>query len=418
MISSWGVMGWSAAVVLGLFGCILMVRSPRIAFSVFLVSYLIPLSLWGTTSSGFVVDTRPLGIVALGCQTLHLAARSRPKIRPLDRRNKIAAGAYFMSTLALASGTWSNDPGRSAQSGLAWLVLGVALFVFSRRLPPPEIHTVVALLLLSVTFSSAVACLIAFPDAFNAGRARGIMFNSNGLGLVCALSLPVLLTSKSTLLRLSSPVPLLLIVLTQSRASAAAAIVGVGVIVIYRMRTWARWILVPTGAALILTLSQGIIEIISSSDVLLLRGNNSRADIWALALAQIQDNPLLGVGFGALQSESGSSYLKLLSEMGALGATAGLLLIGAMIAAARGSALMSSLLAVSLVDAAFEGWLFVAGSLYCAVLMFFLYTNYMTVELAGVDNDLMGGNRANSAIRRSPQPTCENAPPIPAGALP
>ncbi|MEI2647480.1 MAG: O-antigen ligase family protein [Dermatophilaceae bacterium] len=363
----------------------------RIAFLIYLalmgaqvtlVSTLLPTS----------VDPRLIAVIPVLLVGI-VAGRAHHRRQPMT---PIFHSAWLLVALLVLSLAWTTESGRTMVAILTWaaLILAGAWIV-------PEVTTaqlvryIRGLLVLAIAASLALHTL-GWPSAVEGGRLRGIMENANGLGLVCALALPLLLTLRFRYLVLLIPPWTYTLYLTGSRASALASAIAAGVFVLqntpkrYRFLSWAAAVLVGPFVAVPL-----IQDIVRESTSTILRTNDSRSEIWARALAIFADSPIYGAGLNPLgNTVIGSSFVRILAELGVLGAATYLLMIRDHYRGAKGVPWAEALLAACLVNGIFESWLFLAGS-------FFYVLTYLL--LLGPRRDRMVKGKADLSTHTAPQ---------------
>lgn len=393
--------GAAALVVVAALLLILVASSARVAFIGSLAAILTPLTIW--SPSGF--DTRLLALLAIGFQSLHLLSRLTSVRRhlPLDRRLTAAAIA-FLVCFFLTTSFWASQPIRAIEIVGAWITLLFGFYVFARRLGPPEMIRLLYSFIAAVIMISCLFIVLGFPDAYAGGRARGIMFNANGLGILCALVAPRLLCDRRIVVRALVLIPVFLTIITASRAGFLALSLGM-LVVVYRSRK--VWLKLSASLLILAVIWMGIFidwSSVQTSGDSLLRSNNSRADVWNYTLNQFELHPWLGIGAGSLDSLGGSSYFKLLAETGFVGALIGGVVLATLVRGVKPSVAVSGTLAAGLVNAAFESWLFAAGSFYC-VAFFWLCLAAQSRELDGSPNDRLVHESSDSTVRTSSQPT-------------
>jgi len=405
------VVGGSVLVLAGLL-VILMIRHAEVAFAVAIASFLIPLTLW---NPGF--DTRPVALFAAAMQLPGL--RNRVRGRQLkDHLNPWVLGAGVAITLAgTASIGWSLAPSTTVTSVAAWAATLVIAIVFTSVLSRDQIARVVGFVLVAVVAISALMFIVRFPGATAGGRARGMLSNANGLGIFCAMSLPTLLTYRKSLRWLGCAGALALLVATNSRAGTLAAVVGLGVFAFRSAAGWVRFV-IATATVCVLPFVSDLLDVMGSDAPTtgLLRTNDSRSQLWALTLDTFQAHPVTGIGLGALDIVGGNSYLKMLAELGFLGAALGIVLVAAYVSAVKASTTVTAFLFTGLTSAVFESWLFAAGSLFC--FLTFIMCVQDAVDEKTRDGHHLDRERPHSAVRRSSQPVGSGRRPGDPGALP
>lgn len=347
---------------------VILARSTKIALVTTVVAFAVTSTVWGVPEGG-APDARYIAAFAIVCQLL-----GRPSgdwVRVPRRVWHVLLAAAAFTGWALTTSVWSIDLHQTLTAVIAWVTLLAALWIFATRLQPGFVLAVMRTVVVGFVLVSAVAIALKLPQSYEGVRARGIADNPNGLGIYCLLAVSVLLTRRGSAGKVLAVVPVVLCVLTGSRAAFA------GIVVVIALTSWrssSRYLklialpvialaaVVALGLARNLTLPVG-------PEGLVFRGGNTRTLVWAEAVSAHSTHPWIGIGIGALPTESGSSYLKVLSECGNIGTTLALVLLLAMLSAGWRSRLATGLLAGCLVDGAFEGWLFTAGSTYAVFLL-------------------------------------------------
>ena len=360
--------------------------SAKMALSLTLASFVFTATLWGTPAAG-ALDFRPVAVLGLlfhGVQLGRAPARryAMSSSAKLLVWTMVGFGTYSLTTMA-----WSIDPAKTLQSTAAWFLLIALVVVFPRLISGVDIARMVQSFLIAILSVSAVLALVRYPDAWSGERVRGIILNPNGLGIFCMFASPFFLLSPRRAMKVAWLVPVILCVFAGSRAAAAGLLVGAATIMwrspVRRLRLLAFGAL--AAAVYTISLSPSSFLLSGDSSIVLLRDNNSREQVWQDALAAHTAQPWFGVGMGALPTESGSSYLKVLSECGYIGLALAAVTLVAVLRLVWPSPLACSFLVAGIVDAAFEGWLFTAGSVYA---VFFFLIAFSSVAQGADDSPL------------------------------
>lgn len=220
-----------------------------------------------------------------------------------------------------------------------------------------------------------VSSLVLSPSALgHTGlRVSGIFGNPNALGLTMALALPIIWVKRRwrTTLLLAC---LALLVLSASRSAVGAAFVEVlSLILSTRWRAMrAPLVALALVGLLVFAFSRGLATSTSSptgggSSVagLLLNRPYDRLAEWTTGAHIISSHPLTGIGPRADRTQISSSYLLALEELGLMG---GVILVWAtrrfIVALRRGTEVAVAVVLVTVIDGAFESWVFVGGSFF------------------------------------------------------
>jgi len=310
------------------------------------------------------IDTRLLTPALLLPLLLRLGT-----VREALLRHDVALRLLPLCALAIASITWSGSPGNTSLAALALVTVVASLFLFPASIEHSALVLGMRWLMTAVILSSAVALLTPFGQL--AGRARGILGNPNALATLLVLAIPLFMRGRW---RVVLPIALALLLSTASRAGIVAVITGMSFYILaaltrrVALRALAALLAAVSLVAAVLRLDPASLTSNplgqSSSEVSVLRFEHSREFEWHAAMEIWQSSPLIGNGFGASEIEIGSSFLKVLVDLGLLGLVTALPFL--LFLAQR---LMKSLdprvvgtIAGGLVNSAFEGWLLTGGS--------------------------------------------------------
>lgn len=356
--------------VLGL-GCLLLllVLPSSVALLLIVFAFVVPLTLLD------VPDTRLAVPALLVPMAVKLIAGQR----------RLTVGALVTSlvplaAVAFASLTWTEDRDETLFAVLAILVVMAVLFTVPAVLEREQLLSLLRIVALILILISLVLALT--PDGVHAGRLHGAFANANNLSLFLLLTLPLFARGRW---RLLIPVVLAMSAATGSRAGFLGAAVAVGFFVLWHRgasRTFRGVLLVATAAALVLLL-QGLTPVQQSiggyqspsTPTTVLRQENSREEVWRVAVDTWRERPLLGHGFGALQIETGSSPLKLLVDLGLVGLLCCIpfVVLVAHILVTTDDAAVFAVTAGAVVNSLFEAWLLTAGSafflLFCLLIL-------------------------------------------------
>lgn len=376
-----------------------MVMHARLALGVWLVAFLSPV-VHVPVSGAPLPDLRPLSalvVIALGIRAF----------LPFSKFN--SSGIRFplallpIATLSALTLIWTVNAEKTQGSAQAWLVLAVGLILIGRLISASDIFQTTMRFVCGAVAVSALVLAAGLPSSTLGGRARGIMDNANGLAILCSLAVPYLLTRNDWRVKVLAVVPLALCYATGSRAGALALLVGAAIVVFRSMPVARRAVAAPfiVGCGYWAYFAVRDIAFSGQSTILVLRTNDSRLAIWREAFDEFERNRWFGLGFGALQTESGSSWLKILSEGGILGAAAALLLTATALWVSRHSIAGFSILMAGVVDATFEGWLFTAGSIYAVIFYLVATGSAGTTQLRKDAMSLTAADKASPPLRRN-----------------
>ena len=352
----------------------------RLSLLVVLCLYAASMS-WVYVQAGLGLDVRFLAVpwvLVLVLRALHVRAPVEIKT-PL--RFLIAFAVY-----AGASLLWTSDRASSVEA-LASLSLLIVLCVSAPRVIRSQ-----DLIRLLAWFTGAlvVASIVSYPLTSNSmltGRFQGLIANPNGLAILVVLAVPLLSIVHPRWRFLFLAVGAVVIFETGSRG-AALGLLAVAIILALplRHRGLRSASLAAIGAAAFLV-GRDIAEYVTtqpSSGQGVLRTEHTRQENWTATIEILKGDPLLGAGNGSLPTETGSSYLQLFAENGLVGGVLGLMAIVALLTSVRGApASVVALVVGPLVGAIFEGWLFVAGSLYCVVFWLAVSTDLGAISRMG-----------------------------------
>jgi len=283
--------------------------------------------------------------------------------------------------LAIASITWSETPGDTNLAALALVTVVACLFLFPASIEPRALLLGLRWLMTALIITSAIAFLT--PIGQLGDRTRGILGNPNALATLLVLAIPLLMRGRW---RLVLPLALALLLSTASRAGIVAVITGMTFYIVAALtrRVTLRILAALLAAAGLIVAVLGLESASltskplgqSPSEVSVLRFEHSRQLEWYAAMETWQSSPFIGNGFGAAEIETGSSFLKILVDLGLLGLVTALpfLLFLAQRLIKSTDPRVVGTIAGGLVNSAFEGWLLTAGSafflMFCLIVQF------------------------------------------------
>lgn len=400
MISTWQTdpLFVSLLILIGLACLPFLVLHPRLALGCWLAAFFSPvvhLPISGTP----LPDLRSLS----GLVVIALALRALLRVSQAESSSTLFPFALLpLAVFSALTLIWSINPEKTRGSAQAWLVLAIGLILIGRQISSKVIYETTMRLVCGAVAASALAFAAGLPSSMAGGRARGIMSNANGLAILCSIAVPYLLTKRDWRVKALSLVPLALVFVTGSRAGALALLVGAATVTFRSMPFARRAIAAPfvVGGGYGAYVAIREFALSGQSTILVVRTNDSRLTVWREAFDQFERNRWFGVGFGALPTESGSSWLKILSEGGIVGATAALVLTATALWASRRSIAGFAILMAGVVDATFEGWLFTAGSIYAVI--FYLVATGSTTTSQSRENapGLVGPEQARLRVHR------------------
>ena len=269
--------------------------------------------------------------------------------------------------MSILSVVWSIHRGDSIVALIGFGILLVVILSLSDNYPV-VLRATRSVVLASVALSVPYA---ASPSAWFRGRLHGIFENANTLG-VFALMAAILLYSgwKPRQIPLYLTI-LVIIIATGSRASGVGAVFGTIAYLVSLRRSEIR-----RTSLSVLILFAGLVASLfyfaspNSSEIL--RVKDTRTGVWQSALDMAEGRWLQGVGSGAIGLEAGSSMLRILVELGVIGAAILLFLIVSRVIRSPKAPWQSAMLAALLGNSSFEAWLFTGGS--AIFLVFILLT--------------------------------------------
>lgn len=348
--------------------CVLIVLPLAVTLGALVLAFALPL-----TQLDLGIDPRllaPALLVPLSAKLL--------TTRRISLHQDVALRLVPLCAMATASIAWSQDAIATGAAVLALMAVVTCLFLVPASSNKETVLQALRWLVSALIVLSAVAALT--PLGQLGGRSRGIFGNPNTLAVLLALAVPLLMRGRW---RLLLPLAVVLAYSTASRAGTVAMVVGVLFYVLSARathgitRTLAVLSLLVALTAAIVTLDPVTMTsgpLAQPSEISVFRYENSREFEWANAIRMWWEHPLIGHGFGASKIETGSSYLKLLVDLGLLGLLAAapfLLLLVRRLIASKDSLVVGST-AAGLVSGLFEAWLLTAGSafflLFCLVI--------------------------------------------------
>jgi len=290
-----------------------MMVSTRSAFAMSLVLYTLPL----THFAGDGARANALRAAAVVIALLRLVGPAR-RYLPSAHASLRQWWPLVLSglVLAVASLAWTQSRGATAESIVGLLFATALLWAF----PTDDRARVTILRFVLLLYVGASVLLMPSGASWRAGRWRGVFANANTLGLFVAVGGLVLLFSarrKSSYVAVAAGVTGLL-VLTGSRSSMLAFALGAIVLGLARPTTAGGRARLPWMAIVASVVLTGAI-LLAPVDNLPWRTKDTRADVWSTTTAAASENYLVGVGAGALDTEAGSSALRLFAELGTLG---------------------------------------------------------------------------------------------------
>ena len=317
------------------------------------------------------LDFRPIiPVLAL----IALVTVPRGKVSTIGRRWILVVAS--MTVAGIVSLLWSSNFASTLQSSygmfatLAVCATGAAVAERFRA----KIRRDVSAFLFAILAASVVAAIVGLTGALAGGRARGILQNANGLGLVALLSLALMLPNRK-LRTLVLPLALAALLLSGSRSAAIASVAILLVFVFTRSnsaRDWAKSHVVR--GALVIFLVLGVLwvwgdstakESVQAPSSSILRTSDSRTEYWSDAITKILQEPILGTGLGASTGYVVNSYLTIVVELGFAGLSIIVLWIWFVLKSWSKLDEASRLVIVGAsISGFFESWLASGGSFY------------------------------------------------------
>lgn len=335
-----------------------------VLLAIVLIAYLMP-----QTQIETPMDTRAvgLGLIAILFVGTLLSGNSEARVG-------LSSTTFSALGFVLVSSTWSigSSSATLEQAGtmLALLCL-VAIPFEEKELRYATIATVIAIMLASAfMYATDPASL------WEANRLRGPMANANNLSLATILCFPALRNIHRFAHFPACATALAVVTLTGSRSALIALVVQIIVSSWSSLRAFGR-IIALTLTGLILayalpTLSKEFHSQGAGSESVL-RSNNSRESVWYDSWIRVQEHPWFGGGIGSLTSdfETGSSLFAVWIVSGVIG----VVLVAVAVAAPARTAISLRwlgdwrilLIIGGCINAAFEGWLIAAGTMYALI---------------------------------------------------
>lgn len=351
---------------------VLVMRSRQASsLALFSIFYIVPL----LNIPQVPIDTRALSALIVLSQIPQLLRRGREAIlRPC-----MAPFVALVALLAIGtfSVSWTTSWAASVESLFGLLLLVVGGLVFA-SLHGTRTIVVTMLHLFVFTGIASLVIAVAAPEmGIENGRVRGIVENANGLGTIASLGA---LLAAGWVQRPAKLIALFLFVAAASgsRGATLAALVGLALHLLL-VRSGPRAYL-SRGAMALSMLYFGSLLLAAwhfiRPDILVLRTNDSRTEVWLALVPIIESTWPLGSGLGTLETFSTNSYLKSAAEMGVLGLLGILAYVIALAFSSRGSAAKICLLVTTIIATTFESWLVTGGSFYAFVVLLILSSTY------------------------------------------
>lgn len=273
--------------------------------------------------------------------------------------------------VVILSSVWSLNPMDSLVAGIG-LISVIAVFWSASpdgRTARWAAERVIATIVVATVIMAPIS------NSWVSGRLRGVMVNANGLAVFLVMAALLSLGARRYAFG-SFALCAVLLFLTGSRSGALA--LGCGLVVL-ALAQWRRRNVTPRGVLAVITTSAVLVVVMLTVpfERLPWRTKDTRSEVWETSFGLVQEHMLLGLGGGAFPTESGSSYLRILAELGIVGTAICLL---ALVTGLRPRTLEGSSVAVlgaMAVHMAFEGWFLVGGS------AIFLFTIALSVSASG-----------------------------------
>lgn len=342
-------------------------RHPAVAYAFGIAISLFSLTQLGTPALRFAVILPLFPHIAYAIID---AARSPRSTMPSPTVPIIYTATCALSIL------WSQLPHETLAGVAAWGIVLTFILSFRQIMPERDIKKITLGVLLG--FVAASVPFLATSNGWWAGRARGIFYNANSLGIVCLLALAISMWYGYKLW-IPLAIPLLgIMTLTASRASFLSAIVAIVVATIPRMKPAYKFTLIAfatISAYPAFRWATAQIVSLDASEDSLLRTNNSRDTTWSAILDVIDKNPLIGVGYDAGPPMIANSYLKLVAEFGIIASAAGVALVISYLVWARADTTLFAFALAGCVNGIFEDWLLTAGAPYLLIFLMILMSS-------------------------------------------
>lgn len=307
-----------------------------------------------SASAGITVRILAVAVI------ITLAARTPLQGDARSRADGRSAAWIVAFVLAIGS-MLSFIAAANGEAGIFTAVLGVVsalVFAFAplRVLTARQIIQAVRDALLIVLLASLVLAVIAPEIAYRGGRFQGLTANANLLGFYVLLYLGLTLATSTKVRSLIIPVPLsvLALILSGSRTSAIAVVALFLASALLRVGVTRRLLpFLMVGALGAMLLSQDLL----TSNIGLLRLNNSRSASWDQTRLALQIDPWSGVGLEGLKVEVASSPLRAVAAGGLIGGALFLLALLFLLVAARRNGTLKALIFAAVLHSFGEGWL-------------------------------------------------------------
>lgn len=268
------------------------------------------------------------------------------------------------SAYAMAIATHGIDS-NVASDAFSLISACLVMTIGVRRLPTDTLRRGMERALFLALGLSAAAGLLTPGTAIRGGRLAGVFVNANTLGFFAALGLLMGVTvvtgwSRWTLLSLSTAT----LVAAGSRSPLLAFVVAmivasISVIVKSERRSLRLLILTALGSFA----GYFVITSLQSSNLFIVRDNNSRSGGTNYARYIADISPWRGIGYGRAQVEIASTPLRWLAETGILGlALVVIAYVFVMVLALRRSWPSVLVATFGVTSSLFEGWYFAGGS--------------------------------------------------------
>lgn len=372
-IAMGGLVGLSTAV--GGVGAGILVCLIPVAVAILLRPEWLPAALMVSVfveaySIGGVSISRVAGPLALCLLLLQIRRSSPASIEGIDRPLAIAIVAYAFWAVASALWTVNFDPSLQQGGtafGLSSLILSGVYLVAFAVLVRSEQHLM--LIVVVVWLLSTVMGALAIAEYLHGtARAAGVSGDANFFASLQVVAIPIgaVLAAqvrsgmRRTVVLAGVGVAVGSVFVTLSRGGILALIAVFLLLSVqpaatfFRTRMRKRLFLaaVLVGAAVLLTLSYSALSARTSSLFTTADGGSGRANLWLGARTAIEEHPVLGLGFGAFQSQSNqlmqqtpgvdfsgyrlrvggqpahNAYLESLAELGPLGLVLFLTMLG------------------------------------------------------------------------------------------
>ena len=363
---------------------VLSALHPTVSLTCSLLFTMVPITVFGPYVTSVLLDVRLLLPPIIAGIVLRAMWQGRgDRAGTADRPSGGALFALVRWTLPAVvlfgslSLFWSLNQEGTLNRVVSLTAVACVTAAAARTLSLDMIMRIVAWLAYAALACSVVLLVVAPGIAIENFRLRGVFENANGLAAFLVVTTPIIL-ARLRWLRWPAAVGISAVAAaTGSRAGCAALALELLVFALANRTARTRIVtLLAGGLTAAWLVAQGLQSDSVDSDVTLLRTNDSRSETWAVGIRWFEAHPVVGTGFGSLNSGSIAGLpFELLATVGVVGISLiGVLLGALMLRAARAEAMFMALIAGGMVDVMFEPWLVTGGSVFC--LLFWLMARH------------------------------------------